>query len=53
MSLSPTLFSGSGPLGIPPVPWNEKTIEREVGRAKDFSAPRYEPKYAEDMVNVK
>ena len=28
MSWSPTLFSGSGPIGLPPVPWTEKTIER-------------------------
>ena len=28
MSLSPTLFSGSGPVTLPPVPWTEKTIER-------------------------
>ena len=28
LSLSPTLFSGSGPIGLPPVPWTEKTIER-------------------------
>jgi len=28
MSWSPTLFSGSGPVGLPPVPWAEKTIER-------------------------
>jgi len=28
MSWSPTLFSGSGSLGLPPVPWTEKTIER-------------------------
>ena len=27
-SWSPTLFSGSGPVGLPPVPWTEKTIER-------------------------
>ena len=27
MSWSPTLFSGSGPVGLPPVPWTEKTIE--------------------------
>ena len=27
-SCLPTLFSGSGPVGIPPVPWTEKTIER-------------------------
>jgi len=25
---SPTLFSGSGPVWLPPVPWTEKTIER-------------------------
>ena len=25
---SPTLFSGSVPVGLPPVPWTEKTIER-------------------------
>jgi len=24
MSLSPTLFSGSGPIGLPPIPWTEK-----------------------------
>jgi hypothetical protein len=29
------------PLGLPPVPWTEKTIEWEVDRAKDLSAPRY------------
>ena len=28
MSWSSTLFSGSGPVGLPPVPWTEKTIER-------------------------
>jgi len=28
MSWSPTLFSVSGPVGLPPVPWTEKTIER-------------------------
>jgi len=26
-SWSPTLFSGSGPIGLPPVPWNEETIK--------------------------
>ena len=28
VSWSPTLFSGSGPVGLPPVPWTEKAIER-------------------------
>ena len=28
MSWSITLFSGSGPVGLPPVPWTEKRIER-------------------------
>ena len=28
MSWSPTLFSGSGPVGLPPVHWTEETIER-------------------------
>jgi len=28
VSWSPTLFSGSGPFGLPPVPWTEKTIGR-------------------------
>ena len=28
VSWSSTLFSGSGPVGLPPVPWTEKTIER-------------------------
>ena len=28
MSWSPTLFSGCGPVRLPPVPWTEKTIER-------------------------
>ena len=28
LSWSPTLFSGSGPVGLPPVPWTEKTITR-------------------------
>jgi hypothetical protein len=41
MSLSPTVFSGSGPVDLPPDPWTEKAIEREVGRANDLSAPRY------------
>jgi len=27
VSRSPTLFSGSGPVGLPPVPWTNKTIE--------------------------
>jgi len=29
MSWSPTLFSGSGSVGIPSVPWTEKKIERQ------------------------
>ena len=28
VSWSSTLFSGSGPVGLPPVPWTQKTIER-------------------------
>ena len=28
VSWSPTPFSGSGPVGLPPLPWTEKTIER-------------------------
>jgi len=28
VSWSPTLFSGSGPVGLPPVLWTEKTIEK-------------------------
>ena len=28
ISWSPTLFSGSGPVGLPPVPWTEKTFGR-------------------------
>jgi len=28
VSWSPTLFCGSGPVGLPPVPWTEKTIDR-------------------------
>jgi len=28
VSRSPTLFSGSGPVALPPVPWTEKTIEK-------------------------
>ena len=28
VSWSPTLFSGSGPVGLPSVPWTEKSIER-------------------------
>ena len=27
VSLSPTLFSASGPVGLPPVPWTEKSTE--------------------------
>ena len=27
MSWSPTLLSGSSPVGLPPVPWTEKTVE--------------------------
>ena len=27
MSLSPTLLSGSGPIGLPPVSWNEKQLK--------------------------
>ena len=27
VSWSPTMFSGSGPVGLPPAPWTEKTIE--------------------------
>jgi hypothetical protein len=40
VSWSPTLFSGSGPIGLPFVPWTEEEIEMEVGRAKDLSAPQ-------------
>ena len=28
VSWSPTLFSGSGPVGLPTVPWTKKTIEK-------------------------
>jgi len=28
VSWSPTIFSGSGPVGLPPVPWTAKTTER-------------------------
>ena len=28
VSSSPTTFSGSGSVGLPPVPWTEKTTER-------------------------
>ena len=27
MSWSPILFSGSGPFGLPPVPWTEKKLK--------------------------
>jgi hypothetical protein len=27
LSWSPTLFSGSGPVGLPPVPWSEKQLK--------------------------
>ena len=27
MSWSPTLFSGFGPVGLPPVPWTEKKLK--------------------------
>jgi len=27
LSCSPTLFSGSGPVGLPPVPWTEKQLK--------------------------
>ena len=30
MSWSPTLISGSDPVGLPPVPWTGKTIEMKV-----------------------
>ena len=30
VSWSPTLFPGSGPVGLPPVPWTEKTNERST-----------------------
>jgi len=41
MSWIPTLFSGSGPVGLPPVPWTEKTIEGSpffVRRGGHFAA---------------
>ena len=39
MSWLPTIFSGSGPIGLPPVPCTKKTIERSpfiVGRGSHF-----------------
>jgi hypothetical protein len=49
MSWSLTLLSRSGPVGLPSVPWTErKTSERELGRAKDLSAPLY----CSDTVNI-
>jgi hypothetical protein len=39
MSWSPTLFSGSGPVGLPPVPWTEKKIERAQVRARTYQHP--------------
>jgi len=35
LSWSPTLFSGSGPVGLPPVPWTEKPLK---GRHFSFDA---------------
>jgi len=39
MSWSPTLFSVSGPIGLPPVPWNEKQLkDRHVSSDAEFIA---------------
>jgi hypothetical protein len=27
VSVSPTLFSGSGPVGLPPIPWTENQLK--------------------------
>jgi len=39
MSSSPTLFSGSGPVGLPPVPWTEKKLKgRHFSSDAEFTA---------------
>jgi len=46
VSWSPTLFSGSGPVGLPPVPWTEKTIEMST-----FFVQRRGHCYSGDLVS--
>jgi hypothetical protein len=40
MPWSPTLFSGSRPVGIPPVPWTEKEIDSHFSSTQRSLLPR-------------
>ena len=51
MSWSPTLFSGSGPVGIPPVPWTEKTIERSWFFIRQRSLLQRRPGWMDNLLN--
>jgi len=52
VSWSPILFSGSGPVGLPPVPWTEKTIERSqfFVRSRRSLLPR-RPDWTDKLLN--
>jgi len=50
MSRAPTLFSGSGPVGLPPVPWTEKKTEVTIFRSTRSMLPQ-RPGWTEKLRN--
>ena len=52
MSWSPTLFSGSGPLGLPPVPWTEKNnLKVAIFRPTQRSLLSWRPSWTDKLLN--
>ena len=54
MSLSPTLFSGSGPVGLPPVPWTKKKNNWKVAifRPTRRSLLPRRPGWTDNILNI-
>ena len=50
VSWSPTLFSGSGPVGLPPVPWTEKT--GAIFRPTRRSLLPQRPGWTDNLLNI-
>ena len=51
VSWSPTLFSGSGRVGLPPVPWIEKKIERSPFFTTWWSMLTRRPGWTDNILN--
>ena len=51
MSSSPTLFSGSGPVGLPPVPWTKKKMKARYFFPTRRSLLPRRPGWTDNMLN--